>query len=587
MNGVLHKIPYGCQSPQELGINDDEGHLIGESSDVPKKTTWHLRSQSWKERNWRPLRPQGVIVDEWSILSGLNYLENRKVSYSRSLSQPRESAATRDAKRHFSEILDAKNADECLFTRPTARTLGRVFSLPDHILTSHRPHSWMDDTYEVQTQNQHLGFEFDSRFSREEVSDGRRSPAADPDVELENYIVPEKDVRSCDKTNGEAPEIQDLNSDYGPSKELSGVNLTEEVINTEGTECPEVSAIDERRMEAEDAEEGTSKTKLSNPSAREYGEEQFSNALDVCTCSSPEQVDINMDTAIQNYAVCMTSDDHGPPSTSCQPVCQAVQSISCEKFHQPSPVSVLDSAISEDFSSPDVHLAAVQAEMLIKPRKIHFEEVEDSQMVENLAKSMSNCDENGTPPLTTETEIASKTCLEAEEVDFEYVRILLEASKLTGSKECCFSWDVSVPPLDTSIFFLVDPPGEVSIDQLLFFDCVNEVLLEISQRSSGCEGVAPCCKPRVRPFPRGENLIKEVWSGLKWHLALHTQYSRTLEKLVERDLGKSSWWMDLTSDTQALGVDIEVTLLEDLIEDTVTELMLRYITSSSEHGTFP
>ncbi|KAF3793575.1 TRM32 protein [Nymphaea thermarum] len=572
MEGVLPKISYGYQSPEELGKNDDEEHPIGEASDIPKIGTRHLRSQSWKERNWRPLRPQGVIVDEWSILSGLNYFENKKAAYSRSLSQPRESAATREAKRHFSEIFDAKNADECLSARPTARTLGRVFSLPDHILSSPRLNPWRDNTYEVQTHSEHLGFEFSSRFSKEKVSDGRSSP--NPDPELENPVVFDKDEPSCNQTSGESPQIQELNSDSRPSKGLPGVNLTEEVIKTEGTECPKASATDERRMELADADEGgTSKTKFSDPLEPEYGEEQFNNGPDACTCSSPEQVDININTSVQNFAVDVTSDDYPPPFQSCQPSYQAVRSNICENLHQPSPVSVLESAISEDISSPDVCFPAVQVEILIKPRKIHFEEVEDSQRVESLANSTSNRDENGTPSLTSETEIAWKICRGAEEVDFEYVRILLEASKLTGSKECHLSWDVSDQPLDPSIFFLVDPPGEVSIDQLLFFDCVNEVLLEISQRSSGCQGVAPCCKPRVRPFPAGKNLIKEVWSGLKWHLALHMQDSRTLETLVERDLAKGSWWMDLTSDAQALGVDIEVTLLEDLIEETVTELV--------------
>lgn len=50
-------------------------------------------------------------------------------------------------------------------------------------------------------------------------------------------------------------------------------------------------------------------------------------------------------------------------------------------------------------------------------------------------------------------------------------------------------WDAINQPLHQSIFILVDPPTEASVDQLLLFDCIDEVLSDTLEGPFGY-----CCR---------------------------------------------------------------------------------------------
>lgn len=110
--------------------------------------------------------------------------------------------------------------------------------------------------------------------------------------------------------------------------------------------------------------------------------------------------------------------------------------------------------------------------------------------------------------------------------------------------------------------------NQISCDQKLLFDCINDVLMEMCEYNFGCSPWVSCVLPRIRPVPNMRSAIVEVSEGVNWHL-LQLPLPRTLDQIVRKDLARTGTWLDVRLDIEAIGFDMGDAILEDLMEDAI------------------
>ncbi|KAL0464807.1 UNVERIFIED_CONTAM: protein TRM32 [Sesamum latifolium] len=206
-------------------------------------------------------------------------------------------------------------------------------------------------------------------------------------------------------------------------------------------------------------------------------------------------------------------------SPSRSPVSREVQDSDSviDKMERPSPVSVLEPLFTDDDISPASSVSQpVQNE--IEPRHIHFEE------------QSSSVNDQG---------ICLRISLEDEESAFEYVEAVLLGSGLNWD-EFLLRWLSLDEILDSSLFDEVELfSSRPRHDQKLLFDSANEALKE------------------------------EIWRLVEMHLS-QCQQPHSLDQLVKRDLARSGKWLNLQSDIELIGLEIEETIFNELV-DTVLD----------------
>ncbi|CAL9208043.1 unnamed protein product [Musa hybrid cultivar] len=229
-----------------------------------------------------------------------------------------------------------------------------------------------------------------------------------------------------------------------------------------------------------------------------------------------------------------------------------------EKQEQPSPVSVLETFLSEDVTSPEPS-AEEPYGIQVQHQHVNYEDRE------SYSKVIASPDVNG----------SFRDCLQDYQAMSDYVKVLLEASDLTN--EFSERWNMTAQLLEPALFdeigifffFLQDDPK-------LLFDCINEVLVEIQERFFKCTPWLSFIQQNVLPVPRGESLIQEVSKGLERHL--HIQLPKTLDQVIRKDLEGRSW-MDLRFETENTTNEVCETILDDLMEETVHNMWFQTLTS--------
>nr|XP_043627784.1 uncharacterized protein LOC122599346 isoform X2 [Erigeron canadensis] len=217
-------------------------------------------------------------------------------------------------------------------------------------------------------------------------------------------------------------------------------------------------------------------------------------------------------------------------------------STSNDKTGRPSPVSVLEPFFSDNEISP-ASTDYRPAEYGIQPLCIMFED----------------------------EDICSRNCMENEESAFEYVEAVLLASDLNWD-EFEKRWLLSMQILDSSLFDELEIFSSYpSYDQRLLFDSTNEVLKEVCDCYLDVFLQLSFTKRKIQPIPKGVNLIHEVWERIELHLK--NNYPLSLDHLVKKDLGISRTWMDLRTDSKALVFEIDESIFEDMIDDTLLSLV--------------
>ncbi|GFP90144.1 protein trm32 [Phtheirospermum japonicum] len=162
------------------------------------------------------------------------------------------------------------------------------------------------------------------------------------------------------------------------------------------------------------------------------------------------------------------------------------------------------------------------------------------------------------------------------EAEFNYVKDVLELSGFTRD-ELLGKWHSVEHPVDPSVFdevegggCLVAQPGNNDEDHLLLFDLINEVLLDIHERSFYYWPVPLTVRSRIHQMPRGYRVLEEVWAEISWLLSWTPENDQSIDDAVSRDLEKHDRWMSLQMDAEFVGLEVEDLIFYDLLDEIVS-----------------
>lgn len=176
-------------------------------------------------------------------------------------------------------------------------------------------------------------------------------------------------------------------------------------------------------------------------------------------------------------------------------------------------------------------------------------------------------------------------CLEVDtfsEAEFNYVKDVLELSGLSTSHESLFTWFSHDQPLDPTVYdelegcLLFDPESSgneessgAHCNHLVLFDLINEVLIEIFGRSYSYYPKPLSSLCHLYPIPVGDQVLREVWTLIKWHLKLNSELDPSLDYYVSRDMEKSDGWMNLQFDSECVGFELDDLIFDDLLTEII------------------
>ncbi|XP_076946942.1 uncharacterized protein LOC143618732 [Bidens hawaiensis] len=170
--------------------------------------------------------------------------------------------------------------------------------------------------------------------------------------------------------------------------------------------------------------------------------------------------------------------------------------------------------------------------------------------------------------------------LSTKDVDFSYVKKILEHSGFlkNGLQQ---TWYSSNQPLDPFVFqelesqHLHDPErfaeeiNELS-HRLLIFDLVDEVLVTMYETSFSYYPKKLSTFCHIRHDPSGSLVLDEVWTRISRLINMEHDMNESLNDIVARDV-RSDGWMNLHSDLEFVGLDLEDVVLDDLLEELLFE----------------
>ncbi|KAK3226379.1 hypothetical protein Dsin_006241 [Dipteronia sinensis] len=159
-----------------------------------------------------------------------------------------------------------------------------------------------------------------------------------------------------------------------------------------------------------------------------------------------------------------------------------------------------------------------------------------------------------------------------DKAKFDYVRNVLELSGFSRT-ESLGAWHSDDQPVDPSVYLDTDftagnECGDCDL-MMLLFDLINEVLIDIYERSYSYYPTPLSSLSHVHPMPAGYHVLKEVWENISWYLHLTPQIDRSLDYVVGRDLAKGDEWMNLQFDTECVALEVEEFIFEDLLEELI------------------
>ncbi|KAL0344539.1 UNVERIFIED_CONTAM: protein TRM32 [Sesamum radiatum] len=214
---------------------------------------------------------------------------------------------------------------------------------------------------------------------------------------------------------------------------------------------------------------------------------------------------------------------------------------------------------------------------------------EDSPAIQQELSNMSPCiiSENMIDSDTLESQVKKfyddllRVRVDAKnEAEFNYVKDVLELSGFSRN-EILGRWHSAEHPVNPAVFVevegcLVAQPecsGNEeggSCDHLLLFDLINEVLLEIYERSFCYWPMPLTSRSRMHQMPKGHRVLEEVWAEISWLLSCRLEFDQNIDDAVSRDLSKHDGWMNLQFDGECVALEVEDLILDDLIEEIIS-----------------
>ncbi|OMO97195.1 hypothetical protein COLO4_14800 [Corchorus olitorius] len=167
-----------------------------------------------------------------------------------------------------------------------------------------------------------------------------------------------------------------------------------------------------------------------------------------------------------------------------------------------------------------------------------------------------------------------------DEDKFNYVREVLELSGFSGN-EALGRWYANDQPLNPLVFEKVKgcnfynphcskiEEGDYCNYHQLLFDLINEVLLELYEKSYSYYPRQLSSLCHIRTMPVGHYVLNEVWANISWYLSFETGYHKPLDYVASKDLTRSDGWMNLQFEIECIGLEIEELIFNDLLEELV------------------
>ncbi|XP_017701977.2 uncharacterized protein LOC103722359 isoform X2 [Phoenix dactylifera] len=369
-----------------------------------------------------------------------------------------------------------------------------------------------------------------------------------------NLLSP-RDGPASEKDLDLSPKQTRLSSSRQFKQEDAASHLSPSRQNSKSTECNASNPVDETQVlesnpeliDTQTHEENCIGEALNPKDASLEGCNHMDELSESCS-TEPIAIGERLDVRGLELGSLLEKPQQLTPSVSILP--SSYESIS-EKLDRPSPVSVLEPCFSDGTVSP-ASMMVEQTELPIQPQELHFEEHDISSVV--LTSSNS--------------EVNQRFHLDDKEARFEYIKTVLEISGLSMD-ELLKGWNLNDQFLEPSLFDEVGTSyGQLQNNPKLLFDCINEVLMEMQERFFRFNPWVSFIKPNVRPVPVDGDFIQEVSKGIDWHLCM--QFPSTVDQIVRKNLD-SGTWINLRFETEDIWIEIEYTLLDDLLEETAYE----------------
>ncbi|XP_031401062.1 protein TRM32-like isoform X2 [Punica granatum] len=165
--------------------------------------------------------------------------------------------------------------------------------------------------------------------------------------------------------------------------------------------------------------------------------------------------------------------------------------------------------------------------------------------------------------------------VEEDVTDFNFVKDIL---KLGGffQNEFIEPWESMDLPLNPKLF----DDSEVSklhgiecsdgqCGHQVLFDLTNEALLEICERHFTYFPRAFSLGRFTRPVTKGQHLLEDVWTRVKWYRSMGPELDTTLDDIVGQDMAKGDRWMDLEWESQCRALELEDMIFDELVNELI------------------
>ncbi|KAJ6895460.1 hypothetical protein NC651_021841 [Populus alba x Populus x berolinensis] len=314
--------------------------------------------------------------------------------------------------------------------------------------------------------------------------------------------------------------------------------------------------------------------------------EERAGSMDNNECSGGLMASINEGSAITSE---LNQDTMGPErgdqsSQSNQGIGSAITSIRVHE--EQSPISVLETRFRDDITCQVEFPVSEGSEL--DPRHMCVDEPDSpvtlqdrptGDSLEETRSFTSHANAENASTMVGARFLRFELNRPEDDADFNYLRDVLEVSGFIGP-ESLGTWYSLEQPLSPTLFKALEAylhkglessseDVAYNCDHLLLFDLINEELLDIYESSLAYFPKLFSFTQRVRPLPRGNNVIDEVWKRISWHRRSTSEMEQSIEDIVARDCEKSDGWMNLQLDAEDVALDLEDLIFDELVDEVI------------------
>ena len=232
----------------------------------------------------------------------------------------------------------------------------------------------------------------------------------------------------------------------------------------------------------------------------------------------------------------------------------------------------------------------VCAELQKCHRRLHFD-IHDKEALANVSclagdeieckkHAISQCNDDNVindDLICTDFHLEEISYSSGKEAELLYVRDVLLASGVIGERTLLTSFHVPHQLVNSNLFEkmennylakeskLLNPDRTIGAmlspsQRRLLFDSVNEILYVLGHRLTSSKLTTSDI-----------DIFKHVSLHIDQLLCSHSDSQYTLENLVMNDVGKKGQWFDNGLEVEALGLEMERMIIDDLIEDLLLD----------------